>query len=141
MRFSWFGEVKRKSARRQRRRAQPHAHHYAEHKERARALVHARLAHWNELYGHTYKRVAIRNQRSRWGSCSSKQNLNFNYRIVFLPESLVDYIIVHELCHLAEFNHSAAFWNHVARAIPDYQERIHALRTVHITPTPNPYNW
>lgn len=121
MAISWF--LGRKVARRRSRRVQPDAKHYALHKERARELVHARLLHWNQFYNHPYKRVAIRNQRSRWGSCSTKQNLNFNYRIVFLPEILVDYIIVHELCHLAEFNHSSAFWSHVEKTLPDYALR------------------
>ena len=95
--------------------------HYGAHKEKARALVHARLAHWNEFYGYTYGRVAIRDQRSRWGSCSSKRNLNFNYRLVFIPIELVDYVIVHELCHLEHFNHSELFWGAVAKALPDYK--------------------
>lgn len=121
MALGWL--LKKGVVRRRRRRASPDAKHYVVHKERARELVHARLIHWNQFYDLPYKRVAIRNQRSRWGSCSTKQNLNFNYRIVFLPETLVDYIIVHELCHLVEFNHSAAFWGHVEKALPDYAER------------------
>ncbi len=103
---------------------------YTTHKERARELVHARLIHWNQFYSLEYKRIAIRNQRSRWGSCSTKQNLNFNYRIVFLPLELVDYIVVHELCHLVEFNHSPAFWNQMAKVMPDYHERKLQLQTI-----------
>lgn len=104
--------------------------HYREHKEHARSLVHERLAFWNTTYACAWNRVAIRNHRSRWGSCSSKGNLNFNYRIIFLPQPLIDYIIVHELCHLLAFNHSALFWNQVARAIPDHRERRAALRAL-----------
>jgi len=104
--------------------------HYTTHKEKARTLVEARLLHWNQFYNLEYKRIAIRNQRSRWGSCSTKQNLNFNYRIVFLPLELVDYIVVHELCHLAEFNHSSAFWNEMAKVMPDYHERKLQLQTI-----------
>ncbi len=118
MKFGWF--VKRRTVR---RRRPTNAKHYAEHKEHARILVHERLTHWNQLYNFTYKRVAIRNQRSRWGSCSTKQNLNFNYRLVFLPIELVDYVIVHELCHLKHFNHSETFWSEVEKQIPDY--RVH----------------
>jgi predicted metal-dependent hydrolase len=95
--------------------------HYRAHKERARALVHERLAYWSAHYECSYGRVAIRDQRTRWGSCSSKQNLNFNYRIVFLPPHLADYIIVHELCHLKVFNHSPTFWNLVAETAPNYK--------------------
>jgi len=93
---------------------------YLEHRERARALVTARLIHFNQTYGFTYGQIAIRDQRSRWGSCSSKGNLNFNYRIALLPPHLADYIIVHELCHRGEFNHSQRFWDLVARTFPDY---------------------
>ncbi|MFZ2252768.1 MAG: M48 family metallopeptidase [Minisyncoccia bacterium] len=121
MKLKWF--LGRKVVRRKRRRSKADTLHYSEHKEKARELIHARLAHWNQFYNHDYKRVAIRDQRSRWGSCSTKQNLNFNYRILFLPEALVDYIVVHELCHLAEFNHSPNFWSHVAKTLPDYSER------------------
>lgn len=110
------------------RRSRATEAHYHAHKERARALVHARLAHWSAHYGCSYGRVAIRDQRTRWGSCSSKQNLNFNYRIIFLPLHLADYIIVHEVCHLLELNHGPQFWAHVARACPEYMTHIHELR-------------
>lgn len=98
------------------------------HKESARALVHQKLLHFNAFYGFEFNRVAIRNQRSRWGSCSKQGNLNFNYKIVLLPEHLADYIIVHELCHLQEMNHSPKFWELVAQTIPDYTARRKQLR-------------
>lgn len=100
---------------------------YQSHKEIARTLVHQKLEKFNEHYQLTYRRVAIRNQRSRWGSCSKQGNLNFNYRIAFLPESLQDYIIVHELCHLAVFDHSEKFWERVAETVPDHALRRKAL--------------
>ncbi len=101
---------------------------YDTHKEAARALVHEKLKEWNTHYHHTYNSVAIRNQKSRWGSCSKKGNLNFHYRLLMLPVPLLDYIIVHELCHLREFNHSKNFWDLVAQTIPDHVARRHALR-------------
>lgn len=101
-------------------------------REHARAFVHHRLFVLNEIYGFVYNRVAIRNQRTRWGSCSKKGNLNFNYRIASLPFHLADYIIVHELCHLREFNHSQNFWNLVAQVIPDHRERRRELRGIRI---------
>lgn len=121
----WFG-VKKKRRRRTTHKAS--ATHYSLHRERAREFVHERLVYWNTQYGCTYNRVAIRNQVTRWGSCSSKQNLNFNYRILFLPRHLADYIIVHELCHLIELNHSPAFWAHVEKALPNYFAHMQELR-------------
>jgi len=102
--------------------------HYAEHKEAARDLCHERLAHYNQHYSLHFNRVAIRNTRSRWGSCSSKKNLNFNYRILFLEPALQDYLIVHELCHLQEMNHAPQFWALVAQQVPDYKQKIKQLR-------------
>lgn len=103
---------------------------YILNKEQARAFVHDRLQVLNQHYCFDYKRVSIRNQKTRWGSCSKRGNLNFNYRIARLPVHLADYIIVHELCHLKEFNHSHAFWSLVARAIADYRDRRRELRQV-----------
>ena len=100
---------------------------FVEHKESARALVHRKLEEFNRHYGFVYHRVTIRDQRSRWGSASKKGNLNFNYRIVHLPEQLADAIIVHELCHLKEFNHSKKFWSLVGETIPDHKARKQAL--------------
>ncbi len=103
---------------------------YEKHKEAARTLVHSKLAEWNAHYGFTYQRVAIRDQHSRWGSCSKKGNLNFNYRLALLPERLVDAVIVHELCHLKEFNHSKRFWDLMAETIPDHKTRKAELAKV-----------
>ena len=128
----WFLAGKRVVLRRRLRRRLVHAPspHYIIHREKARERVHERLIYWNTFYNFTYNRVAIRDQRTRWGSCSTKQNLNFNYRILFLPEHLIDYIIVHELCHLKVFSHGKAFWSEMACAIPDYEERRRELMNV-----------
>jgi len=104
--------------------------HFAEYKERARVLVEERLAHLNQFYGFRWHMIAIRNQRSRWGSCSRKGNLNFNYKIALLPPHLADYIIVHELCHLGELNHSPKFWALVARTLPHHRALRRELRKV-----------
>lgn len=92
---------------------------YLDKREAARSLAEAKLEEFNNFYNLKYGRISIRNQKSRWGSCSRKGNLNFNYRIVHLPEKYLNYIIVHELCHLKEFNHSKNFWDLVAETIPD----------------------
>jgi predicted metal-dependent hydrolase len=94
---------------------------FVRYHDSALALVTDRLAYFNKLYDFRFNRVTVKKQKARWGSCSKKGNLNFNYRLVLLPSHLADYIIVHELCHLAEFNHSAAFWAQVARAIPNWR--------------------
>ena len=95
---------------------------FLKHKESALKLAERRIEYFNGVYKFKFNKVSIRNQKTRWGSCSKKGNLNFNYKIALLPERLADYIIVHELCHLGEFNHSRKFWSLVARTIPDYRE-------------------
>jgi len=95
---------------------------YLKYKETARKFVRERLVHFNKIYNFSFSCIGIRNQKTRWGSCSKRGNLNFNYKIVFLPPELADYIIVHELCHLGEFNHSRHFWQLVEIAIPDYRK-------------------
>ncbi len=112
-----------------RRRRTP-TKHYLAHREAARAFVRERLEHFNAHYGFTYKRVAIKNQKSCWGSCSAKGNLNFSYKLLFLPPHLADYVIVHELCHLAELNHSPRFWGRVAERCPEYRTCRRELRSV-----------
>ncbi|MFH0739628.1 MAG: M48 family metallopeptidase [bacterium] len=95
---------------------------YLKYREQALALAQNRIEHFNKVYGLKYNKISIKNQKTRWGSCSKKGNLNFNYKIVLISERLADYIIVHELCHLKEFNHSQKFWNLVGQEIPDYLE-------------------
>ncbi|HEY5383150.1 MAG TPA: M48 family metallopeptidase [Candidatus Paceibacterota bacterium] len=103
----------------------------AEHKllgAAARALVTERLDYFNRHYGFIYGKVFIRNTRTRWGSCSSRGNLGFNYRIIKLSPHLADYIVVHELCHLKEFNHSPQFWALVAETVPEWKLLRRELR-------------
>lgn len=92
-------------------------------REQARKLVTDRVNHYAPIIGVTYNRIAIRTQHTRWGSCSSKGNLNFNCLLAIVPPEVLDYVVVHELCHRKELNHSARFWNEVERIIPDYKTR------------------
>ncbi|MFZ2187161.1 MAG: M48 family metallopeptidase [Candidatus Moraniibacteriota bacterium] len=94
----------------------------------AKKLIGERLAYFQPAYPVTWKRVSVRNQKTRWGSCSRSGNLSFNYRLLLLPAHLCDYVIVHELCHLVEMNHSPRFWALVARTFPDYRELRRELK-------------
>ena len=88
---------------------------------RARAVLEERAAHFAAALGVDYGRVTIRDQRTRWGSCSSLGNLNFNWRLILAPPAVLDYVVVHELAHRREANHSPRFWALVAAHCPDYQ--------------------
>lgn len=99
------------------------------YKDKALEVVTERLDKFNgQYYNFKFNAVVIKNQKSRWGSCSKKRNLNFNYKILFLSPRIRDYIIVHELCHLKEFNHSSKYWRLVAKAMPDYQLIVEELK-------------
>lgn len=95
---------------------------YLKYKEIAREILTKKVAYWNSFYNFEYNRIYIKNLKTQWGSCSSKQNLNFNYKIIFLTEEQSDYIVVHELCHLGQMNHSKKFWGLVAQTIPGYKK-------------------
>lgn len=82
-----------------------------------------RVAYYAERIGVTYGRITIRNQKTRWGSCSGKGNLNFNCLLMLTPPEVQDYVVVHELCHRKEMNHSRQFWSEVEKVLPDYRER------------------
>lgn len=90
------------------------------HKRRALLLAEERCAHFAKVYNVRYRKISIRDQKWRWGSCSHAGNLSFNYKIALLPPRVADYIIVHELCHLREMNHSKDFWAYVECAFPDH---------------------
>lgn len=79
------------------------------------------LDKWSPTIGKAYGRVTVREQKTRWGSCSSKSNLNFNWKLIMAPPRALEYVVIHELCHLLYFNHSAQFWNEVAKRMPDYE--------------------
>ena len=90
---------------------------------KAKEIIHERLELFIAKIGVKITTVRFKNQKTRWGSCSQKGNLNFNWKLVMAPTYIVDYVVVHELCHLIQMNHSKEFWQQVGRQIPDYKER------------------
>lgn len=99
------------------------------YRQQAAVLVTERVEHYRKLLGEEVGAVRIKDVRSRWGSCSSKRNLNFNWRLVMAPLEVLDYVVVHELCHLKEMNHSPAFWKLVEDILPDYRKQREWLKT------------
>lgn len=94
----------------------------------ARAYFTEKCAWLAPVVGVDYGRISIRHQKTRWGSCSSKGNLNFNCLLMLAPEEVRDYVVVHELCHRKEMNHSRRFWTEVAKVVPDYKEKERWLK-------------
>ena len=92
-------------------------------KKRAKIAFRERVGYYAPLVGVSYGQITIRSQKTRWGSCSSKGNLNFNCLLLLAPPEVLDYVVVHELCHRKEMNHSPRFWEEVARVMPDYKVR------------------
>lgn len=103
---------------------------FISNKEKAGLIVRQKIDYFNKFYKLKIEKITIRNQRSRWGSCSKKGNLNFNYQLIYLPEKQIDYLIVHELCHIKFFNHSHLFWESVRETIPDYKEVRKKLKKI-----------
>lgn len=102
---------------------------YERYKEKALRYLTQKVEKMNQHYGFSYNKISVRNQTTMWGSCSEKGNLSFNYKLYFLPDYLAEYVVVHELCHLQELNHSQAFWDLVAKVIPEWEDRVKELGT------------
>lgn len=94
---------------------------YEQKRDEARLIISDRVARFAQKLGVSYNKISIRDQRTRWGSCSRSGNLSFSYRIAFLSDRYLDYVIVHELGHRLYFDHSRKFWNAVGSIIPDYK--------------------
>ena len=90
--------------------------------EEALKVIPERVDYFAKVIGVTYGKITIRNQKTRWGSCSSKGNLNFNCLLMLAPSEVLDYVVVHELCHRKQMNHSKAFWLEVEKVLPNYKE-------------------
>ncbi|MCC8104606.1 MAG: M48 family metallopeptidase [Clostridiales bacterium] len=101
-------------------------------KKAAAMYIPERVAYFAARMGISYGRITIREQKTRWGSCSSAGNLNFNWKLMLVPKELLDYVIVHELAHRREMNHSPRFWAIVEKELPDYRERRKRLKAVNL---------
>ena len=100
--------------------------------EKIKTTIAGRVACYAKKMGVTFGRITIRNQKTRWGSCSSEGNLNFNYQLYYLPEELLDYVVVHELAHRKHMNHSAEFWKEVERWYPAFREARRRLKEIRL---------
>lgn len=96
--------------------------------KQAHVIFPVRVMHYQQMTGGAVKAIHIKDQKTRWGSCSSLHNLNFNWRLLMAPPEVLDYVVVHELCHLTHMNHSREFWNMVEHVMPEYKERRKWLR-------------
>ena len=92
------------------------------YRTQAKKVIPERVKEYSQYIEETFETIRIKDQKKRWGSCSSKGNLNFNWRLIMAPVQILDYVVVHELCHLKHMDHSKAFWNHVADILPNHQE-------------------
>ena len=96
--------------------------------KKAKEIIPPKVEYYAKQIGVTYNRISIRSQHTRWGSCSSKGNLNFNCLLVLLPDAVIDSIVVHELCHRKQMNHSPQFYAEIDRVFPDYKQCREWLR-------------
>ena len=124
----WIEVHYKEAVERQRNRKTYGAEEIRNFTEKLRPVLMHRVALYAACMGVTYGKITIRNQKTRWGSCSAAGNLNFNWRLALLPEDLMNYVIVHELAHRLEMNHSARFWTQVENILPDWRERRRRLR-------------
>ena len=124
---SWIrmqqGKMQEREKMRQQARIHLDAAQEKELRERAKSVLAQRTAYFARQVGVTYGRITVRDQKTRWGSCSQTGNLNFNFRLILAPSEVLDYVVVHELCHRRQMNHSAQFWQEVAQVLPDYRKR------------------
>ena len=124
----WLEKRKREARKRAAGRQVIGAEEASRLRRQARQVLAEKTEYWARRMGVSYGRISIRQQATRWGSCSAAGNLNYNWQLVLLPEPLQDYVVVHELAHRREMNHSPRFWAVVAAYLPDCRERKKALR-------------
>jgi len=90
-------------------------------RKQAKQLIPQRVEHYAKLYNINYNKIKITSAKKRWGSCSARGNLNFSWRLVLTPPEIIDYVVIHELCHVVHHNHSKRFWALVAQICPNYK--------------------
>lgn len=95
----------------------------APYRQAAKKYIPKRVRFYADILQVDYGKITIRDQKTRWGSCSSNGNLNFNWRLILAPPKVLDYVVIHELCHRKEMNHSTRFWQYVESIMPDYKEQ------------------
>lgn len=100
-----------------------HEDEIKKYRKEARLILSAKAECFGRQMKVSYGRIAIKDQKSCWGSCSARKNLNFNWRLILMPEEILDYVVVHELAHLKQLNHSPEFWRTVEEVLPDYKAR------------------
>lgn len=103
---------------------------YLINKSRALRLVREKIELLNSVYGFRYNKVSVKNTSSRWGSCSKNGNLNFSYKLIYLPDELATYVVAHELSHLQEMNHGKKFWQLVSKTIPNWRILRNQLKNI-----------
>lgn len=118
----WIQEQIKKVKKAQKNKIQLNDKEKQAYLDRACVVVPERVEHFAAIMGVHYNRICLKEQKTRWGSCSSLHNLNFNWRLILMPPRILDYVVVHELSHLIELNHSPQFWAVVERYYPEYEE-------------------
>ena len=108
---------------------------YKTRKQEVLELVEQKVSYFNTNYRFSYNKIYVKNHKAQWGSCTEKKNLNFNYRLIHLPKDLQNYLIVHELCHLRELNHSQKFWELISLTFKNYKILRRRLKEASIYPT------
>ena len=117
------GRIRRQKAERPPRDYEQNPALEVQYRKEARRRITERAAYFAEKMGVDYGRIAIKAAKTRWGSCSAQGNLNFHWKLILMPPAILDYVVVHELAHRIEMNHSPRFWTQVERILPDYRER------------------